>query len=54
MIMGHGYLPPAKPNPWYIENQTFDMCLEVAGEVVKVLWDQWDYRADEEMLKKLI
>jgi hypothetical protein len=54
MIIPHGYLPPAAPNPWYIENQTFDFCLEVAGQVVKVMWNMWDYCADEELFKNLI
>ena len=52
LVMGHGYLPPVTPDPWYIENQTLDFCMEVPGQVMKVIWNFWDYTADEEFLRK--
>ena len=52
MVCGHGYLPPAIPDPWYIENQTLDFCMEVPGQVMKVIWNLWDYTGDESYLKK--
>lgn len=54
LIMGHGYLPPAEPDPWYIENQTLDFCMEVPGQVMKVIWNLWDYTGDEEFLKETV
>jgi len=52
MTIAHGYLPPVLPDPWYIENQTLDFCMEVPGQVVKALWNLWDYRGDEKFLKE--
>lgn len=54
MILPHGYLPPAKPNPWYMENQTLDLCLDVAGQVMKCVWNVWDYGGDEQALRSVI
>lgn len=51
LTLGHGYLPPAKPDPWYIENQTLDFCVEVPGQVMKVVWNLWDYTGDEVFLQ---
>ena len=52
LTMGHGYLPPATPDPWYIENQTLDFCVEVPGQVMKVIWNLWDYTGDEAFLRE--
>jgi hypothetical protein len=52
LIMGHGYLPPVTPDPWYIENQSLDFCMEVPGQVMKVVWNLWDYTGDEKYLKE--
>ena len=54
IVLPHGYLPPIKPNPWYMENQVLDLCLDVSGQVLKTLWNMWDYQVDEEMFKDLI
>lgn len=54
IVLPHGYLAPIAPNPWYMENQALDLCLDVSGQVMKVLWNMWDYRADEEMLRSLV
>jgi len=52
LTMGHGYLPPGEPDPWYIENQTLDFCVEVPGQVMKVIWNLWDYTGDEVFLRE--
>ena len=54
LVMGHGYLPPVVPDPWYIENQSLDFCMEVPGQVMKVIWNFFDYVGDEAMLKDTI
>lgn len=52
MIMPHGYLPAAAQSPWYAENAVLDFTLEVAGQVMKVIWNFWDYTGDEAYLKE--
>ncbi|MDR3167874.1 MAG: hypothetical protein LBT93_08015 [Treponema sp.] len=52
LIMGHGYLPPVTPDPRYIENQSLDFCMEVPGQVFKVIWNLWDYTGDEQYLRE--
>jgi hypothetical protein len=52
LIMGHGYLPPVLPDPCYIENQSLDFCMEVPGQVMKVIWNLWDYTGDEQYLRE--
>jgi hypothetical protein len=54
MVFGHGYLPPAVPDPWYMECQAMDLCLDVPGQVVKLLWSIWDYLGDEDLLKRQV
>lgn len=54
MTIAHGYLAPIEPDPWYIENQCLDFCLEVPGQVVKALWNLCDYRGDDELLKNRV
>jgi len=57
MCIAHGYLPalsPASQSPWYCENGVLDFCMEVPGQVMKILWNFWDYTADEAMLKNTI
>ncbi len=54
LVMGHGYLPPVVPDPWYIENQTLDFCMEVPGQVMKVIWNFWDYNGDETFLRETV
>ena len=57
MCIAHGYLPalpPAAQSPWYVENGVLDFCMEVPAQVMKVLWNFWDYTADEAMLKGTI
>lgn len=54
MTIAHGYLPAAAQSPWYVENGTLDFSMEVPGQVMKILWNFWDYTADEEMLKNTV
>lgn len=52
MIMPHGYLPAAAQSPWYAENAVLDFTMEVPGQVMKVIWNFWDYTGDERYLKE--
>jgi hypothetical protein len=54
MTIAHGYLPPAKQSPWYVENDVLDYTLEVPGQIMKVIWNFWDYTGDEVFLKDTV
>ena len=57
MCLAHGYLTglsPTSQSPWYVENGVLDFCMEVPGQVMKVLWNFWDYAADEDLLKTTV
>ncbi|WP_079914002.1 glycoside hydrolase family 95-like protein [Paenibacillus sp. 32352] len=54
MILVHGYLPPVKPDRYVHTNSTLELCLETGAQVLKVLWDMWDYAADEALMQRLL
>lgn len=51
MCMAHGYLPAAAQSPWYMENNALDFTMEVPGQIMKVIWNFWDYTGDEDFLR---
>jgi hypothetical protein len=51
MTIAHGYLPAAAQSPWYVENAVLDFTLEVPGQILKVIWNFWDYTGDEAFLR---
>lgn len=51
MYIAHGYLPAAAQSPWYMENGVLDFTTEVPGQIMKVLWNFWDYTGDEDFLR---
>lgn len=54
MILVHGYLPPIKPDRYVHTNSNLELCLETGAQVLKVLWDMWDYAADEALMNRLL
>ena len=52
MTIAHGYLPAAKQSPWYVENAVLDYTMEVPGQIMKVIWNFWDYTGDEKFLRE--
>jgi len=52
MTVVHGYLPPAKQSPWYAEHAILEYTVEVPGQIMKVIWNFWDYTGDEEFLRE--
>ncbi|MDR1499714.1 MAG: hypothetical protein LBI58_01900 [Tannerellaceae bacterium] len=52
MMIAHGYLPAAKQSPWYVENAVLDFTMEVPGQIMKVIWNFWDYTGDEVFLRE--
>ncbi|MDR1408532.1 MAG: hypothetical protein LBJ23_10895 [Tannerella sp.] len=51
MTIAHGYLPAARQSPWYVENAVLDFTMEVPGQILKVIWNFWDYTGDEVFLR---
>lgn len=54
MFLGHGYLPPVKPDRYVHTNSTLELCLDTGAQILKVLWDNWDYGADESLMRRLL
>ena len=52
MYLVHGYLPPIKPDRYVHTNSQLELCLDTAAQVVKVIWDEWDYGGDEKFLRE--
>jgi hypothetical protein len=52
MTIAHGYLPAAAQSPWYVENGVLDFCMEVPGQIMKIIWNFWDYTGDEAFLRE--
>lgn len=52
MCGAHGYLPAAAQSPWYMENNCLDFTLEVPAQMMKVVWNFWDYTGDEDFLRE--
>lgn len=47
----HGYLPPIKPDRYVHTNCALEFCIDTQAQMVKTLWDQWDYSGDQAFLK---
>ncbi len=54
MCAAHGYLPAAYQSPWYMENNCLDFTMEVPAQIMKVVWNFWDYTGDEDCLRKTV
>jgi hypothetical protein len=50
----HGYLPPIKPDRYIHTNSQLELCLDTAAQVVRPLWDEWDYGGDEKFLREKV
>lgn len=46
----HGYLPPIKPDVYAHTTSIWEFCMEIPAQVLKVLWDRFDYGGDEAFL----
>lgn len=51
MAMIHGYLAPIKADKYLHTNEAMELCLDTLGQVLKSLWDEWDYGGDREFLQ---
>jgi hypothetical protein len=52
MALIHGYLPPVKPDRYVHTSVALEYCIDTMPQMVKALWDVWDYGADEAMLRE--
>lgn len=46
----HGYLPPIKADEYAHTTSIWEFCMEIPAQVLKVLWDAFDYGGDERFL----
>lgn len=54
MAFVHGYQPPVLADQYVHTNIGLELCVDTAAQVLKVLWDQWDYGGDEAFLKEKV
>lgn len=52
--IGHGYLPPVKSDKYYHTHTPLEFSMEISAQVLKPLWDTWDYSGDEAMLRETV
>ena len=52
MAILHGYQPPIKPDKIVHTTLTLEFCLETMAQIIKPVWDEWDYGGDMEVLRK--
>ncbi len=53
-ILQHGYLPPIKADEYAHTHSTWEFCMEINAQVLKPLWDRFDYGADEKFLAEVV
>ena len=52
MAILHGYQPPIKPDKIVHTTLTLEFCLETMAQIIKPVWDEWDYGGDIGFLRK--
>ena len=50
----HGYLPPILPTDYAHCSATWEFCMEIPAQVMKCLWDCFDYDGDERFLAESV
>ncbi len=53
-ILQHGYLPPIKADTYAHSTSVWEFCMEINAQVLKALWDRFDYGGDEEFLADIV
>jgi len=51
MAILHGYQPPVKPDKIVHTTLTLEFCLETMAQIIKPVWDEWDYGGDINVLR---
>ena len=52
MAILHGYQPPIKPDKIVHTTLTLEFCLETMAQIIRPVWDEWDYGGDMNVLRK--
>ncbi|MGC1460794.1 MAG: hypothetical protein WA802_01250 [Terracidiphilus sp.] len=52
MLVVHGYLPPVKSDIYVHTTMTLEFCMGTMAEIIKPVWDEWDYGGDINVLRK--
>jgi len=50
MFLAHGYQPPIKADEFAHTISSWEFCMEIPAQVLKPIWDTWDYGGDREYL----
>lgn len=50
MFLAHGYQPPIKADEFAHTISNWEFCMEIPAQVLKPVWDTWDYGGDREYL----
>jgi hypothetical protein len=48
-----GYLPPIKADQFLHTHSTWEFCMEIPAQAIKVLWERFDYGGDEKFLAEV-
>ena len=51
MLISHGYLPPVKADKYVHTTITLEFCLGTMAQIVRPVWDEWDYGGDVNFLR---
>jgi hypothetical protein len=52
MFVSHGYLPPVNPDKYVHTTITLELCLGTMAQIVRPVWDEWDYGGDMKVLRE--
>lgn len=51
ICLTHGYQPPTKPDRYVHSAIALELCLGTMAQLVRPIWDEWDYQGDREFLR---
>ena len=53
MALLHGYLPPIKADKYVHTSVMLELCVDTMAQVMKRVWEEWDYGGDRKCLEDL-
>lgn len=54
MFLAHGYHPPIKADAYAHCGTAWELCMEIPAQVMKPVWDVWDYGDDRDYLERQV
>jgi len=54
MFLAHGYHPPIKADAYTHCGTAWELCMEIPAQVMKPVWDIWDYGGDAAFLEQRV